>query len=709
MKRLAALLFVLLLPGPFRAAPRRATQAECVRSDVRKAPPAERNPDARRERTPERAERYSSENWPTDDDAAVQRRLRPLHRPRVGFRIEQAAHAGDSLWIVVRIAVPHGAIRRGECFEASFLLHTDLRDPDAVGTELNRISLCGGRSAPQEHPHRRTGDRRRSSRPGGGRSATSTTPASWPSTRGSKSIPSSASSRRSPDEAAGSTTRNFCCRSPGAPDRRSGRAPKGCSSRSCWSIRPVPIDMKGLFLSMTLLLCPPPYGNAETSAATASQEASDPRFRAELDTLGGLRAGVEYTLRYECTAPCGSDPAALFPGADRNRRGGDALPRDPPGAHRRPPAQIHDAGPLSPHPVHAGRSCRSAFRHDTDRRPEVRDPGGARPCRTAPAGLAGHPLPLRAASRTSAGGKRIYRRARLHGPARQRRSRNRRRRTDLPAERIRSGKPERTPPATNTPSGVRAEREGRYTIRTAGLRFGGREYALSREVRIGRTGADAPDPDSPESRDARPATRLGASDREHPFFLLFGGLPRTLTAAEWLRRQAIRPARMRRTAGGFRPPHRPPAADRMAGFDPLRTAAGPRPAAGGHSRHRRIHRRILPRDLRRLPVEMVRRAAARAGRHHGPPPVPQAPLHAGPHTAEGRGFRPPAGGAVPASRVGTAPLRHGLLRRTHAPRIPDPFVGRTALRRLRQRGGADQQHQRSGRAHGDLLLRPQPP
>ena len=36
--------------------------------------------------------------------------------------------------------------------EASFLLHTDLRDPDAVGTELNRISLCGGRSAPQESP-----------------------------------------------------------------------------------------------------------------------------------------------------------------------------------------------------------------------------------------------------------------------------------------------------------------------------------------------------------------------------------------------------------------------------------------------------------------------------------------------------------------------------------------------------------------------------
>ena len=64
--------------------------------------------------------------------------------------------------------------------------------------------------------------------------------------------------------------------------------------------------MKGLFLSMTLLLCPPPYGNAEASAATAAQEAYDPRLRAELDKLGGLRAGVESKMRYECTAPCAS-------------------------------------------------------------------------------------------------------------------------------------------------------------------------------------------------------------------------------------------------------------------------------------------------------------------------------------------------------------------------------------------------------------------
>ena len=110
MKRLAALLFVLLLPGPFRAAPRRATQAECVRSDVRKAPPAERNPDARRERTPERGERYSSQNWPTDDDAAVQRIRREDRRSAVRIlfpctsrdlrnvagKIEPAAFLGDT-------------------------------------------------------------------------------------------------------------------------------------------------------------------------------------------------------------------------------------------------------------------------------------------------------------------------------------------------------------------------------------------------------------------------------------------------------------------------------------------------------------------------------------------------------------------------------------------------------------------------------------
>ena len=454
---------------------------------------------------------------------------------------------------------------------------------------------------------------------------------------------------------------------------------------------------------MTLLLCPPPYGNAETSAATASQEASDPRFRAELDTLGGLRAGVEYTLRYECTAPCDSIRPPCF--------------REP----------IETVGEATHY-----RGTRLEL--IDGRRRKYTTQGLSLRIRFTREGVAEVP-----SATTRIGGRKYATpavRVRV-GPLRQD-LRDIRCRFELRPEHPQAGsefsvalvctaRPDNGDPGiaadgltfrrsgsgvqtgTDAPRyeytfRVRAEREGRYTIRTAGLRFGGREYALSREVRIGRTGADAPDPDSPESRDARPATGR-ASDPEHPFFLLFGGLL-TLMAAEWLAvRQFVRHECDEPLADFVLRTGRLP----LTAWQASTHYGLPRPAAGGHSRHRRIHRRILPRDLRRLPVEMVRRAAARAGRHHGPPPVPQAPLHAGPHTAEGRGFRPPAGGAVPASRVGTAPLRHGLLRRTHAPRIPDPFVGRTALRRLRQRGGADQQHQRSGRAHGDLLLRPQPP
>ena len=252
--------------------------------------------------------------------------------------------------------------------------------------------------------------------------------------------------------------------------------------------------MKGLFLSMTLLLCPPPYGNAEASAATASKEASDPRFRAELDTLGGLRAGVEYTLRYECTAPCDSIRPPCFRepietvGEATHYRGTRLELID--GRRRKYTTQ--------------GLSLRIRFtREGVAEVPSATTRIGvctARPDNDDP-GIAADGLTFR-----------------------------------------RSGSGVQT--GTDAPRyeytfRVRAEREGRYTIRTAGLRFGGREYALSREIRIGRTGADAPDPDSPESRDARPATGR-ASDPEHPFFLLFGGLL-TLMAAEWLAvRQFVR-------------------------------------------------------------------------------------------------------------------------------------------------------------------------
>lgn len=296
--------------------------------------------------------------------------------------------------------------------------------------------------------------------------------------------------------------------------------------------------MKGLFLSMTLLLCPPPYGNAEASAATASQEASDPRFRAELDTLGGLRAGVEYTLRYECTAPCDSIRPPCF--------------REP----------IETVGEATHY-----RGTRLEF--IDGRRRKYTTQGLSLRIRFTREGVA------EVSSATTRIGGRKYAtqavRVRV-GPPRQD-LRDIRCRFELRPEHPQAGseftvalvctaRPDNGDPGiaadgltfrrsgsgvqtgTDAPRyeytfRVRAEREGRYTIRTAGLRFGGREYALSRELRIGRTGADAPDPDSPESRDARPATGR-ASDPEHPFFLLFGGLL-TLMAAEWLAvRQFVR-------------------------------------------------------------------------------------------------------------------------------------------------------------------------
>lgn len=114
MKRLFLLLFVLLL----LRSPCRAQQDEV------KTPPL-----------------FSSEDFASKDDAVVQRRLKPLERPRVGFRIEQAAHVGDSLWIVVRISIPHGAIRARECLHTTFLLHTDPRNADPGYLELNTIQL----------------------------------------------------------------------------------------------------------------------------------------------------------------------------------------------------------------------------------------------------------------------------------------------------------------------------------------------------------------------------------------------------------------------------------------------------------------------------------------------------------------------------------------------------------------------------------------
>lgn len=84
---------------------------------------------------------YSSEVSASEHDAVIQRRLKPLERPRVGFQIEQAAHVGDSLWVVIRIAIPHRAIRSRECLHTIFVLHTDMRAPAPVYLELNTLQL----------------------------------------------------------------------------------------------------------------------------------------------------------------------------------------------------------------------------------------------------------------------------------------------------------------------------------------------------------------------------------------------------------------------------------------------------------------------------------------------------------------------------------------------------------------------------------------
>ena len=274
--------------------------------------------------------------------------------------------------------------------------------------------------------------------------------------------------------------------------------------------------MKGLFLSMTLLLCPPPYGNAEASAATASQEASDPRFRAELDTLGGLRAGVEYTPRMNASHP-----------AIRSGRPVSGNRSKPSGRRRT--------------------TARTRLELIDGRRRKYTTQGLSLRIRFTREGVAEVP-----SATTRIGGRKYATpavRVRV-GPPRQD-LRDIRCRFELRPEHPQAGseftvalssaaRPDNGDPGiaadgltfrrsgsgvqtgTDAPRyeytfRVRAEREGGDTIRTAGLRFGGREYALSREIRIGRTGADAPDPDSPESP-GRPPRNRPRLRPEHPFF-----------------------------------------------------------------------------------------------------------------------------------------------------------------------------------------------
>lgn len=79
--------------------------------------------------------------WPDGNgsEGRALRRLRPLERPQVRFEVERAIRHADSAWVVVRIGIPHGSIRRRECFAAQFVLYT----PEGI-MEIGEVTLDTG-------------------------------------------------------------------------------------------------------------------------------------------------------------------------------------------------------------------------------------------------------------------------------------------------------------------------------------------------------------------------------------------------------------------------------------------------------------------------------------------------------------------------------------------------------------------------------------
>ena len=64
----------------------------------------------------------SESAWLYRDAEVVHRRLKPLERPQVRFEVEHAIRHADSVWVVVRVTIPHRSIRRSECFKAMSVL-----------------------------------------------------------------------------------------------------------------------------------------------------------------------------------------------------------------------------------------------------------------------------------------------------------------------------------------------------------------------------------------------------------------------------------------------------------------------------------------------------------------------------------------------------------------------------------------------------------
>lgn len=87
----------------------------------------------------------SESAWLYRDAEVVHRRLKPLERPQVRFEVEHAIRHADSVWVVVRVTIPHRSIRRGECFKATSVLQA----PEGF-MELGELSLDSGHFLPDE-------------------------------------------------------------------------------------------------------------------------------------------------------------------------------------------------------------------------------------------------------------------------------------------------------------------------------------------------------------------------------------------------------------------------------------------------------------------------------------------------------------------------------------------------------------------------------
>ena len=81
----------------------------------------------------------SESTWLYRDAEVVNRRLKPLERPQVRFEVEHAILHGDSVWVVVRVTIPHRSIRRGECFKGMIVLQAS----EGI-MELGELTLDSG-------------------------------------------------------------------------------------------------------------------------------------------------------------------------------------------------------------------------------------------------------------------------------------------------------------------------------------------------------------------------------------------------------------------------------------------------------------------------------------------------------------------------------------------------------------------------------------